>query len=92
MARFCVAPGIAILDARLHAAGAYAVTHAMATEMGYQIEWDAAIESLSKMHRRGIRVLPGGDYGFAWNPHGDYAKELTFFLSYVGLDSLTVIR
>ena len=18
----------------------------------------------------------GGDYGFAWNPHGDYAKEL----------------
>ena len=22
----------------------------------------------------------GGDYGFAWNPHGDYARELTFFV------------
>ena len=26
----------------------------------------------------------GGDYGFAWNPHGDYAKELSFFVDYVG--------
>lgn len=26
----------------------------------------------------------GGDYGFAWNPHGAYAKELTFFVKYVG--------
>ena len=26
----------------------------------------------------------GGDYGFAWNPHGDYAKELSFFVNYVG--------
>jgi imidazolonepropionase-like amidohydrolase len=26
----------------------------------------------------------GGDYGFAWNPHGDYAKELTFFVRHVG--------
>ena len=29
----------------------------------------------------------GGDYGFAWNPHGDYAKELTFFVKYVGFTS-----
>ena len=34
----------------------------------------------------------GGDYGFAWNPHGDYAKELSFFVNFVGLDPLTVIK
>ena len=33
----------------------------------------------------------GGDYGFAWNPHGDYAKELSFFVRYVGFSSLDVI-
>ena len=33
----------------------------------------------------------GGDYGFAWNPHGDYAKELDFFVKYVGLKPLDVI-
>src|ERR1700682_5947610 len=30
----------------------------------------------------------GGDYGFAWNPHGDHAKELTFFVDYVGFTPL----
>ena len=34
----------------------------------------------------------GGDYGFAWNPHGDYAKELTFFVKYVGFTPLETIR
>jgi imidazolonepropionase-like amidohydrolase len=33
----------------------------------------------------------GGDYGFAWNPHGDYAKELTFFVRDVGIDPLVVL-
>ena len=33
----------------------------------------------------------GGDYGFGWNPHGDYAKELTFFVKEVGLTPLEVL-
>ena len=33
----------------------------------------------------------GGDYGFAWNPHGDYAKELSFFVKYVGFSPLQTI-
>ena len=33
----------------------------------------------------------GGDYGFAWNPHGDYARELEFFVNYVGLKPLDVL-
>jgi imidazolonepropionase-like amidohydrolase len=33
----------------------------------------------------------GGDFGFAWNPHGDYAKELSFFVKYVGLSVMTVL-
>ena len=33
----------------------------------------------------------GGDYGFAWNPHGDYAKELTFFVQSVGFTPLETL-
>jgi len=33
----------------------------------------------------------GGDYGFAWNPHGTYAKELTFFVQYVGFSPLETV-
>ena len=32
------------------------------------------------MKERGIRVLPGGDYGFAWTPHGTYARDLQHFV------------
>ena len=38
-----------------------------------------------------MRVLPGGDYGFAWAPHGTYARELTFFVRHVGLPPLEVL-
>ena len=90
--RVFVAPGIAILYAMLHEASAFGITNAKATEMGYQIEWDAAIESLAKMHKRGIRVLPGGDYGFAFTPHCQNARDLEFFVKYLGFTPMEAIR
>lgn len=33
-----------------------------------------------KMRERGIRALPGGDYGFAWNPIGTNARDLEHFV------------
>ena len=90
--RVFVAPGIAILYAMLHEAEPFGITNAMATQMGYQIEWDAAVESLGKMHKRGIRVLPGGDYGFAFTPHCQNARDLEFFVKYLGFTPMEAIR
>ena len=78
--RVFVAPGLAILYAMLNEAEAFGITRAKAESMGYQVEWEAALASLSAMHRRGVRVLPGGDYGFMWNPHGANARDLTYFV------------
>jgi imidazolonepropionase-like amidohydrolase len=90
--RVFVAPGIAILYAMLHEAEAFGITHAKAVEMGYQIEWDAALESLKAMHKRGVRVLPGGDYGFAFTPHCQNARDLEFFVKYLGFTPAEAIR
>ena len=90
--RIFVAPGIGILYAMLNEAEAWGITRAKATEMGYQTEWDAALESLSKMHKRGVRVLPGGDYGFAFTPHGQNARDLEFFVKYLGFTPMEAIR
>jgi imidazolonepropionase-like amidohydrolase len=89
--RHFVAPGIAILYAMLNEAEAYGITRAKAVNMGYQIEWEAAIESMAKMHKRGIRVLPGGDYGFAFTPHCQNARDLEFFVKYVGMTPMEAI-
>jgi imidazolonepropionase-like amidohydrolase len=58
---------------------------------GHQETLDGGGESCRRILAAGGRLGMGGDYGFGWNPHGDYAKELTFFVRHVGLDPLVVI-
>jgi imidazolonepropionase-like amidohydrolase len=58
---------------------------------GHQETLDAGAESARMILRAGGRLGMGGDYGFAWNPHGDYAKELTFFVRHVGFTPLEVL-
>ncbi|NBV21785.1 MAG: amidohydrolase family protein [Proteobacteria bacterium] len=58
---------------------------------GHQETLDGGAESARRILRAGGRLGMGGDYGFGWNPHGDYAKELTFFVKHVGLTPLEVI-
>jgi len=90
--RVFVAPGIAILYAMLNEAEQWGITRAMATDMGYQIEWDNALESLRAMHKRGVRILFGGDYGFAFTPHCQNARDLEFFVKYLGFTPAEAIR
>ena len=52
---------------------------------------EGGIESCRKILKAGGRLGMGGDYGFAWNPHGDYAKELAFFVNEVGFSPLETI-
>jgi imidazolonepropionase-like amidohydrolase len=59
---------------------------------GHKETLEGGAESARRILKEGGRLGMGGDYGFAWNPHGDYAKELEFFVNYVGLDPLTVIK
>jgi imidazolonepropionase-like amidohydrolase len=58
---------------------------------GHQETLDGGCESALKILRAGGRLGMGGDYGFGWNPHGDYARELTFFVKEVGFTPLEVI-
>ncbi len=58
---------------------------------GHQETLEGGAESARRILRAGGRLGMGGDYGFAWNPHGDYAKELAFFVDYVGFTPLETI-
>jgi imidazolonepropionase-like amidohydrolase len=59
---------------------------------GHQETLEGGAESARRILKAGGRLGMGGDYGFAWNPHGDYAKELSFFVEYVGLSPVEVIK
>jgi len=58
---------------------------------GHKETLEGGADSARRILRAGGRLGMGGDYGFAWNPHGDYAKELTFFVNYVGFSPLETI-
>ena len=59
---------------------------------GHQETLDGGAESARMILKAGGRLGMGGDYGFAWNPHGTYARELTFFVRHVGLTPLETFR
>jgi imidazolonepropionase-like amidohydrolase len=48
-------------------------------------------DTYSRMRKRGIRVLPGGDYGFPTTPHGKYAKDLELFVDLLGFSPMETL-
>ena len=58
---------------------------------GHQETLDGGAESARRILKAGGTLGMGGDYGFAWNPHGDYARELSFFVNFVGFSPLEVL-
>jgi len=86
-----LAPGLAWLVNTCYNASAYGITTEIAEQMGYMRELEAAIETMKKIHKRGIKILPGGDYGFAWTPHGTNAKDLEYFVKYIGMSTMDAL-
>ena len=87
-----VAPGLAWLINTARNAGEYGIKPGSPMTIKYERELEMAVETMKKMHRRGIRVLIGGDYGFAWTPHGTNAKDLEYFVDLLGMSPMEAIK
>jgi imidazolonepropionase-like amidohydrolase len=86
-----IAPGLAWLINVSHNAGKWGYTPAMAKAAGYHDELACAIESMRALRKRGVRILPGGDYGFAWTEHGTNARDLAYFVEHVGMSPMEAL-
>ena len=54
-------------------------------------ELDTACKNMKELKKRGVRVLPGGDYGFAWNPIGTNARDIDHFVTLLGFSPMDAI-
>src|SRR3546814_19460178 len=52
---------------------------------------DLTSQTYQKMRKRGIRVMPGGDYGFIWNPIGTNARDFELFVKLFGYTPAEVL-
>ena len=86
-----VAPGLAWLINTARYAGEWGIKPGSPLSIAYERELEHAVETSKKMHRRGIRLLIGGDYGFAWTPQGTNAKDLETFVEMLGFSPMEAI-
>jgi imidazolonepropionase-like amidohydrolase len=87
--RVVVIPAIGVTHAFAYANGRWSIPHALS--QAFERELEATINSVSEMRKRGIRVLPGGDYGFVCTPHGEYARDLWLFCEVLGFTPMETL-
>jgi imidazolonepropionase-like amidohydrolase len=78
-----IAPAIGIIQATLDAAPPphFDMSH-MKRSAAEVLELQKAL--VPELRRRGLKVLPGGDYGFPFNPNGRNARDLELFVQHFG--------
>jgi imidazolonepropionase-like amidohydrolase len=58
---------------------------------GLRDEIKQAADTYRRARELGIRMCPGGDFGFAWCPHGEYAKDIQVFVDVIGFTPMEAI-
>ncbi len=83
--RIFVVPTIDLFDAMAGGrASPFGITPEIAGYMGIQGLIEESIKTHTELRKRGVRHLIGGDYGFAWSPHGTQSNDIAHFMKYYG--------
>ena len=70
----------------------YGIDYDHPVALYFRLEGEKGIENMKALKKRKVRVLPGGDYGFAWNPIGTNARDLEHFVNLLDFTPLEAIR
>jgi imidazolonepropionase-like amidohydrolase len=89
--RIFVAPTLGHTHATLYEAAQWGITTEMAERRGLGEEYRRGIENMKTLKRAGVRVLPGGDYGFAWNRNGRNARDIEHFVNLLGFSAMDAV-
>jgi imidazolonepropionase-like amidohydrolase len=87
--RVFVGPAIGITYNLSQANGQWGVTPERAR--AFEQELAVTVETVARLRKRGVRVLPGGDYGFPFTPHGTYARDLWLFVKVLGFSPMDAL-
>jgi len=87
-----LSPAVGIMWANVYEGAEYGIDTAMADKMGSVKALRAMTELYPELRKRGLRVLPGGDYGFPNNPIGRNARDLELFVRLFGYSPAEALR
>jgi imidazolonepropionase-like amidohydrolase len=87
-----LSPAVGIMWANVYEGAEYGIDSAVAEQMGSVKALRAMTELYPELRKRGLRVLPGGDYGFPNNPIGRNARDLELFVRLFGYSPAEALR
>lgn len=90
--KFYITPAFGLRYNTLYEAADWGYDERYCEKIGNKAEFDACIENMSKLRKVGARVLPFGDYGFAWMPIGTDTRDFEHFINYFGFLPWEVLR
>ncbi len=83
--RVFVAPAVGLPYALLHEGKEYGLRPlSPKSRRGLEQELEITADNMREWHRRGVRIVPGGDYGLACTPQGRNARDLELFVTLFG--------
>ena len=82
-AEIFVAPAIGVIVATLEANPPPHIDMSAMKESAKPVV-ELTSKLIPELKRRGVRILPGGDYGFPFNPNGANARDLQHFVDLYG--------
>ena len=82
--RIFLAPAMGIIYTTAYEAEPWGITREIAEHMEMFSMLETCPIVYGELLKRGLRILPGGDYGFAWNPIGTNARDLEHFVKILG--------
>ncbi|WP_299627923.1 amidohydrolase family protein [uncultured Tateyamaria sp.] len=68
------------------------ITPEVAAELNLFRKFDATCATYHEIRKRGIRVVVGGDYGFAVTPMGQNARDIEHFVRYFGYSPTDALK
>lgn len=68
------------------------ITPEVCEALGLNRKFDLCCETYQEIRKRGIRVVIGGDYGFAVTPMGQNARDIEHFVTYFGYSPAEALK
>ena len=90
--RIWVGPAFGLVHNCTKEGDAAGITKEVAAELHLFRKFEATCATYHEIRKRGIRVVVGGDYGFAVTPMGQNARDIEHFVTYFGYSPAEALR
>lgn len=90
--RVFVGPAFGLLHNAVFEGDRVGLSRAVAEKMGLPRKLEACCGVYHEMRKRGMKVVVGGDYGFALTPMGQNARDIGHFVKFFGYSPAEALR